>query len=203
MGVGDTGATKHSTKHMQGGINSRPSTRRTRGIYGQAVKPSMVVDLPGTYCDKRGEEQFAVNLQNMDVIPENHYNLISITKLIDEGHQVTANKKDDIAVQKGGQLIKFVIRVKTQKGVLWWAYIKQPEPEGKVTARMSDNKVNNQLVKSAQKLTSAIKMHIEQAHEILGCSSKDATRRTAAGLDMLITRGAFKTCAPRVIAKVK
>jgi hypothetical protein len=41
MWIGDTGATKHSTKHKQGGINSRPSTRRTKEIYGQAVKPSM------------------------------------------------------------------------------------------------------------------------------------------------------------------
>jgi hypothetical protein len=47
MWIGDTGATKHSTKHKQGGINSRPSTSRTKGIYGQAVKPSMEVDLPG------------------------------------------------------------------------------------------------------------------------------------------------------------
>ena len=36
----------------------------------------------------------AVKLQNMDVIPESHYNLISITKLMGEGHKVTANKKD-------------------------------------------------------------------------------------------------------------
>jgi hypothetical protein len=41
MWIGDTGATKHSTKHKQGGINSRPPTSRTKGIYGQAVKPSM------------------------------------------------------------------------------------------------------------------------------------------------------------------
>ena len=34
MWIGDTGATKHSTKHTQGGINSRPSTSRTKGIYG-------------------------------------------------------------------------------------------------------------------------------------------------------------------------
>ncbi len=62
MWIGDTGVTKHSTKHKQGGINSRLSTSRTKGIYGQAVKPSMEVDLPGMYCDKSGEDQFAVTL---------------------------------------------------------------------------------------------------------------------------------------------
>jgi hypothetical protein len=96
MWIGDTGATKHSTKHRQGAINSRPSTSRTRGIYGQAVKPDAEVDIPGIYCD----EQFAVKLQSINVIPENHYNLISITQLMEEGHSVKANKKDGITVQK-------------------------------------------------------------------------------------------------------
>jgi hypothetical protein len=45
--IGDTGATKHSTKHRQGGINSQPLTSRTRAIYGQSVKPDVEVDLPG------------------------------------------------------------------------------------------------------------------------------------------------------------
>jgi hypothetical protein len=41
MWIGDTGATRHSTKYKQGGIDSRPSTSRTRGIAGQEIKPSM------------------------------------------------------------------------------------------------------------------------------------------------------------------
>jgi hypothetical protein len=101
MWIGDTGATKHSTKHKQGGINSRPSTSRTKGIYGQAVKPSMEVDLSGMYCNKSGEDQFAVKLQNVDVIPKSHYNMISITKQMEEGHKMTRNKKDGITVEKG------------------------------------------------------------------------------------------------------
>jgi hypothetical protein len=46
-------------------------------------------------------------------------------------------------------------------------------------------------------------MSIEQAHAILGHSSKDATRLTAAALRMLITRGALKTCISCAIAKAK
>ncbi len=61
-------ATKHSTKYKQGGINSRPSTSRTRGIYRQAVKPEMEVDIPGVYCNKNGKEQFAVKLHLGTVI---------------------------------------------------------------------------------------------------------------------------------------
>ena len=43
MWIGDTGATRHSTKYKQGGIGSIPSTSRTIGISGQAIKPSMEV----------------------------------------------------------------------------------------------------------------------------------------------------------------
>ena len=124
MWIGDTSATKHSTKHLQGGINARPSSSRTRGIYGQAIKPDSEVDLPGIYCNKDGEEQFPVKLQNVDVIPEIHYNLISLTRLMEEGHLIRANKKIGITVCKGNCEIKFDIQVETPKGVLWCAYIK-------------------------------------------------------------------------------
>jgi hypothetical protein len=100
--IGDTDATKHSTKHRQGGINAQPLTSRTRRIYGQAVMPNAEVDIPGIYCDKNGDEQFAVKLQNVNVIPESHYNLISIIRLMEKSHSVKANKKDEITVQKGG-----------------------------------------------------------------------------------------------------
>jgi hypothetical protein len=53
------------------------------------------------YCDKSSKDQFAAKLQNMDVIPESHYNLISITKLMEEGHKVIGNKKDCLTVKKG------------------------------------------------------------------------------------------------------
>ena len=85
MWIGDTGATRHSTKYKQGGMDSRPSTSRTRGISGQAIKPSMEVDFPGMYCDKNGDDQFAVKLRDVDIIPESHYNLISLTKLRSQG----------------------------------------------------------------------------------------------------------------------
>ncbi len=88
----------------------------------------------------------------MDVIPESHYNLFSITKLIKQGHKVTGNKKDGITVEKGSRVIKFDIRVETQKGVLWCADIKQPESNGEIAAGMSDNKASINLKKKGMKL---------------------------------------------------
>ena len=161
MWIGDTGATRHSTKYKQGGINSRPSTSRTRGISGQAIKPSMEVDLPGMYCDKAGDDQFAVKLRDVDVIPESHYNLISLTKLMEEGYMVIGTKKDGLSVEKKGLVIKFDIRIETPKGVLWCVYIRRPEDKGEVAAGMRDeNKGDNQPNKSV-KLNPAIKMSID------------------------------------------
>ena len=120
MWIGDTGATRHSKKDKQGGIDSGPSTSRTRGIYGQPIKPSMEVDLPGMQpvCSKTAR-------QDVDVIPKSHYNFISLTKLMKEGHKVIVigNKKDGLSVKKVGRVIKFDIGVETPKGVLWCAYI--------------------------------------------------------------------------------
>jgi hypothetical protein len=72
MWIGDTGAKNHSKKHRQEEINSQPSTNRTRGIYGQSVKPNVEVDLLGIYCDKNGKEKFTVKLRNLNVILESH-----------------------------------------------------------------------------------------------------------------------------------
>ncbi len=40
-----------------------------------------------------------------------------------------ANKNDGIAVQKGGQVIKFDVRVEMPKGVLWCEYVLPEEQE--------------------------------------------------------------------------
>jgi hypothetical protein len=112
------------------------------------------------YCDNNGDDQFAVKLQVVDFIPESHYNLISVTKLMEEGHKVSGNKKDGLFFKKGGRVIKFDIRVETPKGILWCAYIRQPESKGEVAAGMSNNKGDNQLNESMQ-LNPAIKMSIE------------------------------------------
>ncbi len=155
------------------------------------------------YCDKKDDDQFAVKLRDVDVIPESHYNLLSLPKLMEEGHTVTRNKKDGLFVEKGGRVIKFDIRVKTPKGVLWCAYIQQPESKGKVAAGMSNNRGDNQPTESVQELTPAIKMSIEQAHAILGHVSEGKTWQTAATIGILITRGALKTCESCAIAKAK
>ena len=134
--IGNTGVTKHSTKYKLGGINSRPSTSRTRGISGKAVKPTIEDDIPGTYCDTNGDKQFAVKLCNIFVIPESHYNL-SITRLIEEGHKLSGNKKTGLTLEKNRRVNAFDIRVEMPTGVLWCTNVTRNNNE--VTAGSSEN----------------------------------------------------------------
>ena len=150
MWIGDTGATKHSTKHMQGGINARPSLSRNRGIYGQAITADSEVDLPGIYCDKDGDEQFTVKLRNVDVIPESHYNLISLTRLLEEGHMIKGSKKNGITACKGNHEIKLNNRVETPKGVLWCAYINRHDQENEAATEANDVVSDNPTVSLLQ-----------------------------------------------------
>jgi hypothetical protein len=166
---------------------------RTRGIYGQAGKPAMEVDILGVYCDKTGAEQFAVKLRCVDVIPESHYNLMSITRLIEEGHKMTANSKDGITLEKNGHVLKFDMRIETPKGVLWCAHIKRNNVDSELAAGLSDEKLSLEIFrKDAKALDPILKMHIGRAHAILGHVSKDATWKMATALNMLITHGGLQ-----------
>ena len=53
----------------------------------------MEVAIPRTYFEKNGDKQFAVKLRNVDIIPESHYNLMSITKLTEENHKLSGNNR--------------------------------------------------------------------------------------------------------------
>jgi hypothetical protein len=163
----------------------------------------MEVDIPGTYCDKNGNEQFTVKLRNVYVIPASHYNLISITRLIEEGHKLSGNKNKGITLKKNGHVIAFDIRVKTPKGVLWCAHIKRNDYNGKVALRSSNNQPVAMSIESKKELKPTLRMHIGRAHAILGHANKDATRKMAAVLNMLITHGGLKTCESCAIAKAK
>jgi hypothetical protein len=76
----------------------------------------MEVDLPGMYCDKNGDGQLAVKLLDVDVIPESHYNLISLTKLIEEGHKVIGNMKDGLSVKKEDRSLSLTSESKLLRG---------------------------------------------------------------------------------------
>jgi hypothetical protein len=127
------------------------------------------------YCNKNCNEQFTVKLCNVDLIPVSHYNLISITRLIEEGHKLSRNKNKGITLEQNGCVIAFNIRVKTPKGVLCCTHIKRNDSNVKVAAGSSNNQPVAMSIESKKELKPAIRMHIGRAHAILGHENKDAT----------------------------
>jgi len=58
-------------------------------------------------------------------------------------------------------------------------------------------------VRDEKEIKSVLKLNIERAHAILGHSNENTTQKTAAALDIQITRGSLKTCEPCAVAKAK
>ena len=122
---------------------------------------------------------------------------------MEEGHTIKGSKKNGITVCKGNRKIKFDIRIEMPKGVLWCAYIKRHDPENEVATEANDVISDNPPVRDEKEIKSVLKLNIERAHAILGHSNENATRKTAAALDIQITRGSLKTCEPCTVAKAK
>jgi hypothetical protein len=58
--IADTGATSHVTKHKEGGQKHCQTIVRTCGFAGETIQPDCEMDIPVTYIDKNGTEEFNV-----------------------------------------------------------------------------------------------------------------------------------------------
>ena len=127
---------------------------------------------------------------------------MSITRLIEEGHTLSGNKKTGLTLKKNGQLITFDIRREMPKGVLWCANITRNNNE--VAAGSSDNQREVEEKTASKKvLQQVLKTNIDRAHAILGHAGEDATQKMVAVLNMLITCKRMKPCESRAFAKAK
>ncbi len=86
---------------------------------------------------------------------------------------------------------------------MWCAYIKRNELKNEIESESSDLKSNNKTAESKTWHMSATTMIIERTHAILGHSNEDTTQKTAAALNMQITRGSLKMCEPCAVAKAR
>ena len=87
--------------------------------------------------------------------------------------------------------------------MLWCAYIKRHDPENEFATEANDVVSNNPHVRDEKEIKSVLKLNIERVHAILGHSNENTTQKTAAALDIQITRGSLKTCEPCTVAKAK
>ena len=107
--IGDTGATRHMTRHNIGPTNQqKPNGSRATMGNGHVEKASVVGDIFGTVCDKHGEQLGPVSMADVAVIPKLAYNMFSMTKMMRQGWKLGSNK-EAMWLSKGKNKLVFVL----------------------------------------------------------------------------------------------
>ena len=184
--VGDTGATTNTCHNKDGCVNEQDNSALSMGIEGKASKCHSEVDIPGTICDKYGNEVQDVTLRKCRYTPNSNFNLLSLTKLLMDGWTMNGNN-NAIVMRKGDNEIRFDIVIKTETGAIYAAYIKRrnvPELQGGMVVKEGS------------------RMSVEKAHDLLMHSHEDATRATAKHLGWELSKGA-KPCQSCAESKAK
>lgn len=183
--VADSGATSHTTYSYRGTINKRENDVECLGATGEGIKTSLV-DLPGQFIEEDGQLGLETLLTDVHVNETYNFNLLSLTRLIMNGWEISG-RKDCIIATKGDMMIKFDIVIKTASGGALFA-CRFCRTEGDIAAANADDRK---------------KISVQKAHEMFGHLSEDITRNTARALGMELTRGALKTCISCAEAKAK
>ena len=85
--IADTGASVHTSPHKLGMVNLRQPSASDAITVGNGTTESagMIGDLPGTVCDKFGNEQMTATIKDITILPNGEFNLFSVTKLQKDG----------------------------------------------------------------------------------------------------------------------
>ena len=188
--IGDTGATRHMTRHNIGLKNQRkPNGSRATMGNGHVEKASVVGNIFGTVCDKHGDQLGPVSMMDVAVFPNLAYNMFSMTKMMRQGWILGSNK-EAMWLSKGKNKLVFDIVI--------------PMAEGCVFAIYMTRQRNEELANAATDRESAIKpITMQQAHDRLGHMSEQATKATASALKIPIKKGELKPCAACAAGKAK
>ena len=145
----------------------------------------MIADIPGTMCDKDGNELNQGTLKNVNLLPTGKFNLFSLSKMLRLGWKMGGDDTE-IWHKSGDKKISFDIIIPTPKGSLYVMYMKR-------TGAINNEKAN----------ASIDKWSIKTAHERLGHCSEDTTCKTAKALGLELTRGTLPLCAACAAGKAK
>ena len=185
--IADTGATTHSTPHQQGMSACRKGNEKDSITVGngKSVEASKVGNLKGDLCNKSGEVvQRKVMLRDVTHVPGAKFNLFSITRMQNMGWQLHGDKHA-IWITKGGNQVKFDIKIPTPKGCIFAMYLERATEVAGAAAEMQQ------------------RMSIEEAHYKFGHANKEATREAAKALGIEIKKGKMPPCEACTLAKAR
>ena len=158
--IGDTGATKHITPHIQGMKNMKQDRSGTGITMGNdtVAKGTHTSDIPGVQCDHQGNQLDNIVLNNVSVVPSSACNMFSITKMQLQ-RLVLGGNKDSLWITKGHQTIWFDIKIEMPEGAMYITRGRESEM-GNVAAEDNNNKTA---------------VTFQQVHDRLGHMSNAAT----------------------------
>ena len=188
--VCDTGATTNSTGKEDGMINkSDTSDSKTRVGNGATIATQKIGEIPfmATNNNEKG------NMSDVHLMSGAPFNLISGTKLLNLGYEISGNKNSGIIFthETTGKQLIFNIKIETPSGMLLATHLKRTATEvgGATTTDTSSQKTKT--------------LSITEAHQQLGHINEAETRKTAKTLGWTITRGSLGVCEECGIAKAK
>ena len=176
--IADTGASNHTTFCKSGMTNFVAATNAnlgTVGITGDIIQNEGLVDIPGIFCDKYGQEVLKATLTKVGLNRKLNFNLLSLTWMMQDGWIMSGNK-EEITVTKDGMKISFDIVIPTNRGAVYAGCFQR----------------NCQVGAAAMART--IPISITQAHTLLGHCDKNVTWRSAAALGWTIEKETMKSC---------
>ena len=194
--IADTGASVNVSGSAQGLVNKRNARKGVSVMMGngQSHSPDVVGDVKVTQYGKDGTRRNNLLWKDVHVSKHFEYNLLSVTKYMKEGWNLTGTETE-MTLTKGEAVLKFDILIKTGQGNLYCAYFKRNIAENASVAA-EGKKVVKPVVKEKT-------ITVKKAHCQLGHMGEAKTRAAAKGLKFRILRGVLKACEACAIAKAK
>ena len=182
----DSGATTHSTGNSIGMINMKNANgSKTRVGNGAKIATKAIGSLP--FQDESGTKG---GMGGVHLIPGAPFNLISGTKLLTMGYQLSGDE-NKIVYSKDDKCITFDIKIKSPEGMLLAARLKRTATEVGGAAAIAEGQERT------------ITRTIQQAHDELGHMSEALTRKTVHALGWTIVCGKTRTCESCAIGKAR
>jgi hypothetical protein len=189
MWVCDTGASNHCIRSNVGVRNVRKSSVQTQGMTGSATDSSVIVDVKMTHFSNQGVQGTTFTMKDVIYNPNFKYNLFSASKCLLDNWGMTGTREGiELTSPNGEHKIKFDIPVRTKKGIVYAAIFKR---DVEITGA------------ELEKVKNGAKITLKQAHEKLGHSDIEKTRRTAKGLSWELKDGTMEPCPSCAAGKAR
>jgi hypothetical protein len=185
--IADTGASADSTPYLMGATKITPAVEGDGVVVGNGQKSQteQVIDLSGWKCDKAGKKEFYIQMKDVKVVPDNKFNLFSVTKRLSSGWKLGGDEKS-MWLSKDDNQVVFDLKIRTKEGCIFAMYMQRDSMEVAAVQTVTHRQIN-----------------IQKAHQLLGHMSNETTRATAKALAWELTKGSMEPCESCAVGKAK